>query len=331
MHGARASVYVKTSLLKRSSVRTCSSGPGRPSPIVLTHRCVMPRIARQAAISFARSSGGNLSQGHAPLDPERGRIAARLPDEAVETVHGLLGGGARAEGLQRDPAVREAGRAAEDRLGLAPHPDGNRPLDGQRLDARVGHAVPPALVGHQLAGPEEPHDLELLLDPPAAIVDVLAERLELDRVPADADAQAQPAAREHVHLGRLLGDERRLALGQDEDAGDQLDAPRDRRRRTRRGRRARGRRAGSRTGCPSLPAGRGWRRPRCRRRGCACTPSPRRPGHSRGSSPDPARSPSGERPLRSSLADLHRCLRRGPGGRRGAWDRGDRGGRRPAC
>jgi len=59
-------------------------------------------------------------------------------------------------------------------------------------------------------------------------VDVLAERLELDRVPADADAQAQPSPREDVDRGRLLGDEGRLTLGQDENAGGQLDAPRDR-------------------------------------------------------------------------------------------------------
>src|SRR5262249_32215540 len=71
------------------------------------------------------------------------------------------------------------------------------------------------------------HDVDLLLDPLAAILEVLAERLELDGVPADADAQAEPSAREHVHGGRLLGDERGLALRQDHDAGHQLGAPRD--------------------------------------------------------------------------------------------------------
>jgi hypothetical protein len=76
------------------------------------------------------------------------------------------------------------------------------------------------LVGQQLPGPEQPHDLELFLQPLAAIPDVLAERLELDGVPADADAQAQAAAREDVDLRRLLGDERGLALRQDEDARD---------------------------------------------------------------------------------------------------------------
>ena len=52
---------------------------------------------------------------------------------------------------------------------------------------------------------------------------VLAERLVLDRVPADADAEAEPAAGEQVDLGRLLGDERGLALRQDDDPGDELE------------------------------------------------------------------------------------------------------------
>ena len=55
-----------------------------------------------------------------------------------------------------------------------------------RVDAQVrdaAHRAPcgPSLVGHQLLGPGEPHDLELFLDPLAAILEVLAERLELDR------------------------------------------------------------------------------------------------------------------------------------------------------
>ena len=42
------------------------------------------------------------------------------------------------------------------------------------------------------------------------------------------DAEAQPAAGEQVELGRLLGHEHRLALRQDQDAGDQLEALGDR-------------------------------------------------------------------------------------------------------
>ena len=38
------------------------------------------------------------------------------------------------------------------------------------------------------------------------------------------DAEAEASAGQHVDLGGLLGDERGLALGQDDDAGDQLEA-----------------------------------------------------------------------------------------------------------
>ena len=55
-------------------------------------------------------------------------------------------------------------------------------------------------------------------------MEVLAQGLVLDVVPADAHAEAQAAAREHVDRRRLLGDQRGLALGQDEDAGDELEA-----------------------------------------------------------------------------------------------------------
>ena len=82
-------------------------------------------------------------------------------------------------------------------------------------------------VDHGL-GPQPPQDLDLLLGAPAAVPEVLAERLELDVVPAEPDAEAQPPAGEQVDLGRLLGDQRRLPLRQDEHAGDQLEPRRDR-------------------------------------------------------------------------------------------------------
>ena len=42
-------------------------------------------------------------------------------------------------------------------------------------------------------------------------------------IPSGADAEHQATAREQVDLGGLLGDERGLPLGQDEDAGGELD------------------------------------------------------------------------------------------------------------
>jgi hypothetical protein len=44
--------------------------------------------------------------------------------------------------------------------------------------------------GHRLLGPEATQQLDLFFAPPAAVGEVLAERLVLDGVPADADTQA---------------------------------------------------------------------------------------------------------------------------------------------
>src|SRR5262249_24738478 len=54
-------------------------------------------------------------------------------------------------------------------------------------------------------------------------VEILVEGLVLDVVPADAHAEAQAPASQHVHSRGLLGHQRGLALGQDHDAGDQLE------------------------------------------------------------------------------------------------------------
>src|SRR5262249_53600000 len=107
---------------------------------------------------------GSLGERHTRLDAERGGIAPRFPDEAVEPVDRLLAGGTRAETRQSDPTVGETGRAANDHLAIASHPDGNGPLDRQWPNAGIRYAMPLSVVGHQLSGPEEPHDLELLLD-----------------------------------------------------------------------------------------------------------------------------------------------------------------------
>ena len=76
--------------------------------------------------------------------------------------------------------------------------------------------------------PEPPQHLDLLLRAAAAVREVLAERLELDEVPAEPDAEPEAPAGEDVDLGRLLGDERGLPLRQDEHAGDELEPRRDR-------------------------------------------------------------------------------------------------------
>src|SRR5262249_42292381 len=116
-----------------------------------------------------------------------------LTNPTVEAIDRLLSDGTRAKGRQRDPPIRETSRATEHDFALATHPHGNRPLHRQRIDPGVGHAMPPAVVGHELTGPQTAHHLELFLDPPTAVRERFTQRLELDRVPAHADAQTQPS------------------------------------------------------------------------------------------------------------------------------------------
>ena len=54
-------------------------------------------------------------------------------------------------------------------------------------------------------------------------MEVLPEGVVLDVVPADPDAEAQPAAGEQIDVGRLPGHERRLALREDQDPGGEPD------------------------------------------------------------------------------------------------------------
>src|SRR6267142_4922374 len=82
------------------------------------------------------------------------------------------------------------------------------------------------LESHHRLGPELPHDGDLLADAASPGVKVLVQGLVLDMVPADAHAEAQAPAGENVHRSSLLGHEGSLPLGQDDDAGDELEAPR---------------------------------------------------------------------------------------------------------
>jgi hypothetical protein len=68
-------------------------------------------------------------------------------------------------------------------------------------------------------GPQFLHDLDLLFGAAAAIVEILVEPLKLDLVPTDPDPEPEAATRKHVEAGRLLGDEHRLALRQDQHPG----------------------------------------------------------------------------------------------------------------
>ena len=78
--------------------------------------------------------------------------------------------------------------------------------------------IAPLVIDHFLR-PEQAQHFDLLGGTAAPVFPVLPQGLVLNFVPAHADAQAQAAAGQHVHLGGLLGDQGGLALGQDDDAG----------------------------------------------------------------------------------------------------------------
>jgi len=86
----------------------------------------------------------------------------------------------------------------------------------------------PSLEAHEVLGPEPPQHLDLLGLARAACLPLHAERFVLDVVPTNADAKPQPPTAEQVHLGRLLGDDPRLPLRPDQDAGRKPDALGDR-------------------------------------------------------------------------------------------------------
>jgi hypothetical protein len=56
------------------------------------------------------------------------------------------------------------------------------------------------------------------------IGEVDAETFVFGSVPTDADGQANPTAAEKIDRGDLLGDDRCLALRQDEHTADEVDA-----------------------------------------------------------------------------------------------------------
>ena len=70
-----------------------------------------------------------------------------------------------------------------------------------------------------LVGPQPLHGQHPLPDDRPALAFVDAVVLHLLLVPAEADAEREPAARQQVERGDLLGRDDRVPLGEEEDAG----------------------------------------------------------------------------------------------------------------
>jgi hypothetical protein len=126
-------------------------------------------------------------------------------------------------GIQPSPF----GDARQSVFVVAAIPERDAPRSRARVDAGVVDGVVLALEGHVRLRPERLHDLRLFLRPAATVVEILVQGGEFNLVPADADAQAEAAAGQHVEAGRLLRDQRGLALGDDQHAGGEGQFRRD--------------------------------------------------------------------------------------------------------
>jgi hypothetical protein len=138
-----------------------------------------------------------------------------LDDELglFETRTGLLLG---------EPAISKSARPPPGCRTVRTEPDRNGSLDRERGDTCALYALVHSLKADGPFGGESPQQLDLLADSPTSIVEVLSERVVFDRVPTESDSEAKMTISQKVDLGRLLGDECGLTLGEDDDAGHEL-------------------------------------------------------------------------------------------------------------
>src|SRR5439155_6108019 len=143
-------------------------------------------------------------------------IASFLAHQAAKYIHSRSTVFVRWE--VREPAVGDLRDTPERWLGdrtllpvpAAAHPDRYGPLHGQGIDPGAVDAMPSTLEVHDLLRPQRAEKGDLLLDPLAAIGEAHSQRFVLHLVPADADAEDEAPAGEHVHLRRLLCHKRGL-------------------------------------------------------------------------------------------------------------------------
>ena len=129
----------------------------------------------------------------------------------------------------RHPAVALTARASQRRVGAPADPDRRKLLHGLGIDRDRLEAREAPVEARRRVAPERAHRVDPLVHAGAALLVRNAAELELLRIlAADADAEHEPAAREHVERRRLLGGHRRRAQRQEIDADAELDPPRDR-------------------------------------------------------------------------------------------------------
>ena len=157
-------------------------------------------------------------------------IAPRRRGVAAEAIQGAGEQFARRE--LRHPTICEAPGSLEHLLDEVAeeraHPDRDRPLHRQWVDADAIEMVPVAVERDEFVRPQLAHDGDLFLDASAPVREVLVERLVLHPVAADAHTEPQPTSGQQIEFGGLLGQQHRLALRADDDRCRQLQASGDR-------------------------------------------------------------------------------------------------------
>src|SRR5947208_655003 len=91
---------------------------------------------------------------------------------------------------RRHPPGTEAGRALQRGFGNAPKPNRDGPLNGQRIKAGIVDDVVGSLVCDQRLSPELAQHLDLFFSAAPARLKFLTERVVLDVIPANPDAEA---------------------------------------------------------------------------------------------------------------------------------------------
>jgi len=127
-------------------------------------------------------------------------------------------------GIQPSPSLAARVMAASDE---PPNQIGIGRCTGRRQDAHFLEIVKPPLETDEILRPEAAEHLDLLGLPRPARLPLHAERLILDMVPSDPDAEPEAPAAEEIDLRRLLGDDPGLPLRSDQDAAGEPDLLRD--------------------------------------------------------------------------------------------------------
>ena len=124
-------------------------------------------------------------------------------------------------GCAREIAIGHACSAADRRRSIAADEDGNRAVHWARTagDGAKVDEFPPIL--GMRAGPERAHRGHVLVGARTTPLPRNAERLELLTHPADAEAEHDPALGQTVECRQLLGQNERVSLRHDQDAGSQ--------------------------------------------------------------------------------------------------------------